>query len=265
MPGKPVKDRPKRNAIARIISGQSTPKDEAQRLGVDERTVERWVSTARGAIDAANGATSDGASPPGTVPSGGEKGPNPALDAARAAASGGAGASSAAPIGPTDIAVAREDMAKTCIEQISTLKQAVGGMLVTFRYSPPLDLADAEVQRALSISPICEAAIRANAEKLYPMLVKMMSGPYQIFAALALEGLMLMMGLKTLAVKKGWEPPKEKSDKPQRTAGAVGGSPTALRDQIEAAREKLGKPELRAVTPDTSSPTVGTINAPSAA
>lgn len=267
MPGTQVPEKKRRQAVARILNGQSSPKDEAIRLGKDERTVERWVSLARGAVDAAKGAPSVSATSPSPVPLEAAKGSNPALDAARAAAAGATTGTSSVTPTPMEAATAREDMAKFCLDQVGQLKGAVGSAIVTFKYSPPLDLSDPEVQKVLALSPTGELAIRANAERLYPMLVKMMSGPYQIFAALALEAVMMFVGLRSLAGKQGWQPAPKKSEDNQerdRKPKAVGGSPMSLREQIEKQREALGKPTLQALTPDTSSPTTGTINAPAA-
>ncbi len=267
--------RARRLAIARIVSGESNAATEAQNLGVHKRTVEVWVAATRTASSAAS-PEPENTAPQNTVPLG--KTPdgasNQALDDALEAAGEKREGGGAASIGAADVAEARIDMAKQCLDILGQLKMAVGGTLVTFRYTPPLSLADKGVQEALEIGPMANAAVRANAEKLYPVLTKLMSGPGVIWGALALDGLLMLVGLDKLAKSAGWK------DAPRRAEGApaapvapvpppgmrpaVGGLPQNLREQIERARKEQVPQAMDAGLPDTTTPNVGTINAPAA-
>lgn len=209
-----MKNKKKRaEAVALILAGESNASTQSQRLNVDKRTVERWVAAARKAAGAppvaATTAVPQNAPPPQETPS---DAPNPAVEAARAGA--GLGPDPAAPPVPTaaDVAAGVEDGIKFCLDTVGNLKQAVGGMLVTFRYSPPLSLTDKEVQELLALTPLTTAAIRANWQTLYPQLLKWMNGPFQVFGALALEAVLLFIGLSSKAEARGWKPPEKKED-----------------------------------------------------
>jgi hypothetical protein len=106
-------------------------------------------------------------------------------------------------------------------------------------------------------------AIRSNADKLYPTLVKVMSGPGVIYAALALDTLLMLVGLEALAKAAGWKTPA-KGDAPAGMRPAKGGSPVDLAADIERARREQVPQDLPGGLPKTDTPTTGTINAPAA-
>lgn len=234
-------DRDRRMAVARIIDGQASSETEAQKLGISKRQVERMVAATRKAIDDGARSAADGTSPKVTSPKATPpERSNPALDAAKKGAGldGGAADKGPAAIDPRQ-AVA--DMAKYCVETVGMVKVAVFSTLVTMKYSPPLEMMSQDVQKVLGLGPVADAAIRANAPTLYPILVRLMSGPLQLAGGLIIDGLMTVFSLHSMAVGNGWKP-KEKP------AGQAGGSAHA---DIERARA-AAPPK-----PPVTMPTVG--------
>jgi len=208
-----VSEKKKQNAVARILAGETTPEVEAQQLGVSARQVRRWVEAAR---QVSGMPTEEGPSDDVTPSEAdAQDKPNPALKAAlKAAGEDPEAKPEAKPTGP-DIAAARQDMESFCLSAIGQAKSAIGSVMVTARYSPPLDLGMAKVQEALKLSPMTETVIRTNAERLFPFLTKLMAGPYQLAGALIVESLMLFMGLTSLAASRGWKAPEKKKQEQQ--------------------------------------------------
>lgn len=250
-------------AVARIRSGDSTPTLEAQRLSTHKRTVEKWVA----AVDELEKAE-EKAVPQSTVPSGErpESTRNEALDEALKAA--GESPEGPKPGVPTaeDVQTAKLDIQGECLKMIGDMKQGVGSILVQFRYDPPLKITDRRVQEKLQLGPLASGAIRANAAALYPMLTGMLSGRFQLFAALGLEALLLLVGLEKLAKEDGWQAAAK--DAPKAPAGmraAVGGSPADLAAHIERSRKEQVPQDMGGGLPKTDAPSGGnTINAPAA-
>lgn len=194
----------KAQAIARIKNGESSAEIEAARLGTHKRTVFRWMEAQKVIEKATGAATSSDATPHGETP---QEPKNEALEAARKAAGETSDIEEPAPIGTGEIRDAREDMARFCLDTLGQLKMAAGGALVTFRYSPPLDVGSRKVQDLLALGPATTLAVRANCEKIYPVLVKLMSGPFMVWGALAMDGIFMLMGLHRLALEGGWKDP----------------------------------------------------------
>jgi hypothetical protein len=93
-----------------------------------------------------------------------------------------------------------------------------------------------KVQAAVALPPMAVAVITANAPTLYPWLVKLMSGPYQLVAGLVIAGGMTWANLHSMAVEAGWKP---KTPAP-RPAGE-----TAYTDIERARAAAPTMPELR--------------------
>lgn len=207
----------RREAVALILSGQSNAADQARRLNISKRQVERLVAAAKAAGGEASVAASVVSDPVGPPEKTSPEAPNEALLAAKEGAGLAAGKPGAAPPTSTDVALGQEDCIKFCRDQVANLKQSVGGVLVTFRYSPPLKMSDQDVLEAMKLSPIEEGAIRANWQLLYPILLKWMKGPYQIFGALVMGQFLMVMALRTAAESRGWKAPesakKEEEDR----------------------------------------------------
>jgi hypothetical protein len=203
-------DRRLRNALIRILHGESDLATEAAALNVSKRTLQRHLAAWKEANPSSEPSPDDVS--PSDIPPGNDAQdkPNEALDAAlKAAGEGGGGSQDDRPT-PADVGQARADMSQFCIEAIGQIKSAIGSGIVMVRYAPPLSLDMKPVQDALKLSPLAEAAIRTNAERLYPVLVRMMSGPFQLTGALVVESLLLIVGLNGLAVQKGWKAPEKK-------------------------------------------------------
>lgn len=253
--------RARAQAVAKIRAGVSTAAAEAMRLNTHKRTVEKWVVAAEEVEKAVEKTAPQSTIPPEEGP---EKPENPALDAALAAAGEESDGEKPAAPGAAAVAEARLDMAAYCLDAIAQFKQAVGGILVTARYTPPLDLAAKDVQKLLAVGPVAQLAVRANAEKLYPMLVKVTQGPGMIYAALAIDTVLMLVGLEALAKQSGWKG-ASKGDAPANLRPARGGSPMDLAEQIERARKDMGEATpIPGGLPKTDAPSTGTINAPPA-
>jgi hypothetical protein len=203
----------RRRAVVRILSGESDYATECARLGCDRRTLER-------AVQAAKEVQGNAAVMPDEMPEKGmphiagspldspvlpDNAANAALDAALQAARG-----PDAPPTATEEKQAQVDIQQFCVDGVAQIKTAVVSGVVMFRYSPPLSLEDKAVLDACKLGPIADAAIRTNAQSLYPWLTRLMSGPYQLGAALVLDLFLSLHTLKQAAVAKGWQPkPKD--------------------------------------------------------
>ncbi len=256
-------DRQRRNAVARILAGETTPEAEAQRLQVSARTIYRWVEEARAvsghpenvtkdADTDVRQQTSENVTPPGKTPSDTQ---NPALKAALDAAgetSGQVNAPTAAPANPEQ---ARADMEGFCLEAYGGLKAAVGAALVQWNYSPPLDPSSPEVLKLLRVGAVATTAIRANAPRLYPMLVKWTSGWGPLIVAIGMDSVGMMVALGGLAKSKGWQPAKKKErgeDAPaQKKEKAF--DQAAARERQQELEDKMAQPGVANVDPGNNS------------
>lgn len=221
-------------AVQRIIDGNSNAATEAQRLNLSKRNVERMVAATRKVMEDA-GKTTSGTTSPTVQPSGAtsQKGSNPSLEAAKRGAGLDGGATSAAGAAAAGQA-AVVDMQQQCVDQVGMMWTGGFSALVSMKYSPPLDLMSQEMQKAVALPPLAETVIRTNAPTLYPFLSKLMSGPYQLVAGLAIAACTAWMGIHAAAVRAGWAP-KAKAPAPSDAFA-----------EIAKAREKpVAKPELR--------------------
>lgn len=201
-----VDPKKKRLAVARILNEGSSAETEAQRLGISARQVRKWVEAAKAFIPKApkpepEKVPSKNDSPP---VAGTEKPKNEALNAALDAAGEGSKTSADPLPSAQDKVDARLDAERFCIETIGNIKSGIGSTIVSFRYSPPLLLSEQPVQNLIKLSPMEEGLIRANAQTLYPILLRWMAGPYQIIGGLLLGQLLMFVGLDNLAKNRGW-------------------------------------------------------------
>jgi hypothetical protein len=197
----------RRLAIARILAGDSKPEDEAKNLQISARQVRSYVAAARAASRAvppleAEKPPSENIIPP--QPDAVRK-PNPALDEALKAAGEPGAPTKDVPPTPTEVVDGRLEMQKFCLETVGNIKSTVGSTMVSFRYSPPLLLSDPAVQKLLDLSRMEHGIIVANAPTLYPILMRWMSGPYQLLGGLVVGQFLMMIGLDNLAKNKGWK------------------------------------------------------------
>lgn len=249
----------RRNIVARVMAADNINEAvmaEAKRAGVSTRTIERWVEAAKKAPSVGQVVTSE------TVPTPSKSAENTVLDTLLK----DEGATGKAPEGPPtagEVQTAAKDAEQFCVEAYSGVRSALGSVLVSMRYSPPLDASSPEVLKLLAIGKPAELAIRMNAPRLYPILVKYASNWGALLLALGADAIGMVSGLEGLAKSKGWtkeERPKARRDGLQP---AVGGSPEVLRKQIEEARAAF-VPTVTAPdsVPMQQSPMTGTINAP---
>jgi len=232
-------DKKRRNAVARILEAENKSEQtaaEAKRLGVSTRTMERYVEAAKAATPSVGQSdVSESTAPP-------EKGPeNTVLESLlkdEAAAVG-------TPGGPPTVVEKHQaavDAENFCVEAYSGLRATVGSLMVSVRYSPPLDATSPEVAKLLKMGVAAELALRANAPRLYPILVKYSSGWAPLVLAVGADAFGMIVGLETLAKSKGWTsttkkeaaaiapPPSKKSYAEQLAAGQTR---SASSDQAE--------------------------------
>jgi hypothetical protein len=210
-------DKKRRNAVARILGAENKTKAveaEAKRAGVSPRTVERWVEAAKASPTVGQTVgqpvVSENVAPP-------EKpAENPVLDTLLQE-EGQAGKPLPGKPTAVEIAAAGVDAENFCVDAYSGIRSAVGSVLVSMRYTPPLDATSPEVLVLLRVSKPAELAIRANAPRLYPILVKYASNWGALFLAVAADALGLLMGLEGTAKAKGWTPPPKKGGDQART------------------------------------------------
>ena len=205
-------EKKRRNAVARVLAAENKGEQiaaEAKRAGVHPRTIERWLEGNKEALAAAPSAGQAAVPSNATPPSeGGNTGENPALKAALDAAAEGAPGSDCpnkVPVTQNDIAAARVDAQQFCLDTVGNITQAIGSVIVTSRYSPPLRLSDKAVQDLLKLSALEDGVIRANVDTLYPILLKWMAGPYQLAGGLIFGQLLRYIGLDNLAKVSGWK------------------------------------------------------------
>ncbi len=226
-------DKKRRNAVARILGAENKGEAiaaEAKRTGAHPRTVERWVKSATAANpDAGQDAVPGNAVPP-------EKpAENPVLDKLLEG-EGGPGQINCGPINQGEIHQAAVDAENFCVEAYAGVRATIGSMLVSVRYSPPLDATSPEVAKLLKIGMAAELALRANAPRLYPILVKYSSGWTPLILAVGADAFGMIIGIEALAKSKGWAPTKRKEVEREATAEVP--SRKAFGEQIRAAQPK---------------------------
>ncbi len=196
--------------VARIMASEDKGKAiaaEAQRLGKHARTIERWVAD----VQAAQGGAGQDAVSKNATPT--EKTPeNPVLDSLlKDEGADPAKKTDAQP--PVNPAAGLKDMENSCVEAFNGLKSAGGSVLVSVKYSPPLDGTSPEVLNLLKIGWAAETAIRANAPKLYPIIIKHAGTWGALIGAIAVDAVCMIASLEGLAKSKGWVPgPKKARD-----------------------------------------------------
>ncbi len=200
----------RRNIVARVMGAENkndAVMAEAKRAGVSTRTIERWVEAAsKTAPDVGQPVLSE------TVPSPQKPAENKVLDTLLK----DEGQSAGGPSGPpnqTELHQAAVDAENFCVEAYAGLRATIGSMLVSIRYSPPLDATSPEVAKMLKIGMAAELALRANAPRLYPILVKYSSGWTPLVLAVGADAFGMIVGLEALAKSKGWKAgPKKTAD-----------------------------------------------------
>lgn len=214
----------RRRVVARIMGAENKSEAiiaEARRAGVSTRTIERWMEAAKAAADRVgqSGPSGNDAPPP--------KEPERTVADRLLDGSGGTSEDPNKPIGPGDIHQAAVDAEQFCVEAYSGARSAVGGFLVAWKYTPPLDATSPEVIKLLACSKAAELVLRANAPRLYPILTKYASNWGALIFALGADAIGMVLALEGLAKSRGWKPqPKRAEDRPQPvevpTAAAYG-------------------------------------------
>ncbi len=202
----------KRNAIARLFDGTSKYETEAQRLGVNVRTLKRWVSSARALAPKTKAAPKDApedAPPPDDTPT--EEGQETPVLERLLEDEGGAPQARKGPPTAGELQKSLAEMETFCVQTYGGLRAAVGSVLVSARYTPPLDAMSPEVLGCFRVGQAADLAIRMNAPKIYPILVKFSSNWGALLAAIAMDAFGLIIGLEGLAKSKGWTAPPKKS------------------------------------------------------
>lgn len=201
-----VDPKKKRLAVARILNEGSSAETEAQKLGISARQVRKWVEAAKAFIPKAPKPEPEkGPSENVTPPSAGtENKPNQALEEALKAAGEGGAPPKDSPPTAGEIVDARLEAKKFCLETIGNITEAIGSVMVTTRYSPPLLLSDAAVKDLLKLTALEVGVIGANVDTLYPFLVKWMAGPFQLVGGLVFGQILRFVGLDNLAKNRGW-------------------------------------------------------------
>lgn len=226
-------DKKRRNAVARIMGAENKSEAiaaEAKRAGKSFRTVQRWVEAAGG------GAPSDGQNDVSQNVAPPEKpAENPVLDTLLKEEGGAAGGPGGPP-NQAEIHQAAVDAENFCVEAYAGLRATLGSMLVSVRYSPPLDATSPEVAKLLKIGVAAELALRANAPRLYPILVKYSSGWAPLLLAVGADAFGMFVGLEALAKSKGWTPKTRKEA--ERSARAEVPSEAAFGEQLRAAQAR---------------------------
>jgi hypothetical protein len=203
---KPEKKR--RNIVARIMAAENKSAAvaaEAKRAGVSTRTIERWVEAANAFPIVGQPVVSE------TVPTPLKPAENPVLDTLLKEEGAAAGGPSGPPT-PLEIQQAGVDAENFCVDSYASARSAVGSLLVSINYTPPLDATSPEVLSMLKMGDAAELAIRANAPKLYPILMRYASNWGALVVVLAADAFGMIKGLEGLAKSRGWVP-KERGQK----------------------------------------------------
>jgi hypothetical protein len=226
----PTSDVLKRNAIARLYAGKSDYKTEAQKLGVNIRTLKRWVSTAKSIApkpDAPPDVTEEGPSPEVTPSEEGQK--NPVLDKLLEGESG-AGKPEESPTSPGAVQRGVAEMEEFCVQGYAGIKSTVGSLLTSWRFTPPLDPNSPEVLNLFRVGVTVATTIKLNAPLIYPILTRYMSNWGALIGIVAADAFGMMMALEGMAKSKGWTPKTRKDA--ERAARADVPSATAYAEQL---------------------------------
>ncbi len=244
----------RRNIVARILAAENRSDAvaaEAKRAGTSTRTIERWIAAANKAL----GETASPVGQPVLSENGSpleKKAENTVLDTLLKG-DGQPGKPAAGPITPGEIQAAGKDQEDFCLQAYSGVKSAVGSVLVSVRYTPPLDGSSPEVLKLLQVGTTAALAIRANAPRIYPILVKYAGTWGALLGALAVDALGMMMGLEGTAKAAGWKPePKKAADRP---------APSAV-PTMQAYSEQLRPPSTSTGTSGEAESKPVVINAP---
>lgn len=197
----------RRNIVARVMAAENKTEAviaEARRAGVAPRTIERWVEAAKKAPPVGQGDVSENV-PPAEKPA-----ENPVLDKLL----GGDEKPADGPPTPGEVLTAGKDAEDFCVDAYSGMRSAAGAVLVSMRYTPPLDGSSPEVLKLLQVTKMAELAIRANAPRLYPLLTKYASNWGALIMAIGADAIGMMMGLEGLAKSRGWTPAPKKPAAP---------------------------------------------------
>lgn len=222
-------DKKRRNAVARVMAAENKSEAiaaEAKRLGVASRTIERWVEAAKGPDPVRRDVVSGNDAPP-------EKTPKDTVldklldkDPAKEKPADG-------PITKGEIAQGAADAEKFCVEAYAGVRAAVGAVMVSWKFAPPLDATSPEVLKVLEMTKAAELAIRANAPRLYPILTRYASNWGALVLAIGADAFGMILGLESLARSKGWAPvPKKREDRPAQVQVP---SPADYGEQLRAA------------------------------
>jgi hypothetical protein len=207
-----MNEKKRRNIVARVLGAENKTEAvaaEAKRAGVSTRTIERWVEAAKGT---SGGVGQDVVSE--NVPPAEKSAENPVLDKLLNE-DGKAGKPAGGAPTLEDYQQAEADAARFCVEAYAGPRAAVGAVLVAMRYSPILDASSPEVQRLLKVTTAAELAIRMNAPRIYPILVRYASGWGPLVLAIGADAIGMLIGLESLAKSRGWAPaPKKATDRP---------------------------------------------------
>ena len=172
-----VSARARAAAVARIRAGQSTNAAEALRLGVDEKSIRRYLMAAPPPGQEGAQAGPDSAASP-AVPE-----DNPRLEEVLREA----GDASAAPSPAAAQAAALEDDKRLALESVKGIKAVVvNGMALL--YQVPLE--DGVISRASALSAPAEMMVAANAGYLADLMRRNVGGPYLLAAVLAFDGIL---------------------------------------------------------------------------
>lgn len=249
----------RRNIVARVMAAENKSEAvaaEAKRAGVSTRTVERWVEAAKAAPSVGQPVVS------GDVPPVEKPAENPVLDKLMEG-EGSTGKPAEGPITQGEVLQAAADAERFCVEAYGGIRSAVGSVLVSMRYTPPLDATSPEVLRLLQMSKAAELAIKANAPRLYPILTRYASNWGALLLAIGADALGMIMGLEALAKSQGWtHAPKRAAERP---SPAQVPTPQQYGEQLRTGQENAGAPdEKKATVIDAPLPTEEQLAAASA-
>lgn len=196
----------RRNIVARVLAAENKSEAiiaEAKRAGKSTRTIERWVENAQKAAPVRQDVVSPNVVPPG------KPAENPVLDTLLKE-EGQPGKEPQGPPTEGELRTALKDQEEFVLDIFNSAKSAGGSVLVGHRYSPPLDPMDPAILSLLKFGKVAETAIRANAPRLYPILMQHASTWSALILAVGSDALATFGALEGLAKSKGWTPTKRK-------------------------------------------------------
>jgi hypothetical protein len=216
-----------------ILAGRSTPTKEALKYNVTPQAVEQWVKAyekkkSPSLLGGEAAPPSDGAVTPSPAAGAPPVKADGALEAALAAA--GVERPAALPAAPSigqDIAEARAEDEKFCLEALGGAKQTIGNLACAFYFNLPS--SDPKVEALTRLGPVATEAIKANASLIAPDLRKHLSmGWGAVGLALGIDAVLSFVALRRIALERGTLKRKEKA-KPEAEAvePAYAEAPTA--------------------------------------